>query len=174
MLKNATRLKEHVAIKGFHSVVLTVRNAEQTAGILTDIFGYKLLTQEGNTYRFVTDAVDSANIVDIIEEPKGERGINAAGTNHHVAFRAKDDNILMEFRKKIVESGFRITEKIDRNYFYSLYFREHNGILFELASDNPGFSVDERVAELGTHLMLPSQYESSRNKIEKVLPVFNQ
>jgi|KBSSwiStaDraftv2_1062776.scaffolds.fasta_scaffold148176_2 glyoxalase family protein len=167
-------IKEDVAIKGFHSVVLTVRNAEHTAGILTDIFGYQLLTQEGNIYRFVTDAVDSANIVDIIEEPKGERGINAAGTNHHVAFRAKDDNILMEFRKKIVESGFRITEKIDRNYFYSLYFREHNGILFELASDNPGFSVDERVAELGTHLMLPSQYESSRNKIEKVLPVFNQ
>ena len=131
-------IKEDVATKGFHNVVLTVRNAEHTAKVLTDIFGYKLLTQEGNRYRFITDAVESANIVDIVEEPNGERGINAGGTNHHVAFRVKDDNILMEFREKIIERGFRITEKIDRNYFYSLYFRENNGILFELASDNPG------------------------------------
>jgi glyoxalase family protein len=167
-------VSKDVATKGFHDVVLTVRNSELTAKILTDIFGYKLLTQEGNKYRFVTDAIDSANFVDIIEEPQGERGINAAGTNHHVAFRVKDDDILMEFREKIKENGFRITEKIDRNYFYSLYFREHNGILFELASDNPGFSVDESVAELGTHLMLPSQYEPSRKKIEKVLPIVNQ
>src|SRR5262249_52820740 len=107
-------VKEEVATKGFHNIVLTVRDAKQTATILTDIFGYKLLTQERNKYRFVTDAVSSANIVDIVEEPKGERGLNAAGTNHHVAFRVKDDNILMDFREKIVASGFRITEKIDR------------------------------------------------------------
>jgi glyoxalase family protein len=168
------KIKEDVATKGFHSVVLTVRNAAQTASILTDIFGYKLLTREGNRYRFVTDAADAANIVDIVEEPGGERGINAAGTNHHVAFRVKDDNILMEFREKISAKGFRITEKIDRNYFYSLYFREHNGILFELATDNPGFSVDEPTNELGTHLKLPSQYEASRKKIEQVLPMLHQ
>jgi glyoxalase family protein len=167
-------VKEDVAIKGFHSVVLTVRNAEHTASILTDIFGYKLLTQEGNRYRFVTDAAGSANVVDIVEEPNGVRGINAAGTNHHVAFRVKDDNLLMEFREKIIERGLRITEKIDRNYFYSLYFREPNGILFELASDNPGFAVDEPVNELGTHLMLPPQYEGSRKKIEEVLPGVHQ
>jgi glyoxalase family protein len=167
-------VKEDVATKGFHSIVLTVRNTEHTARILTDIFGYKLLTQEGNRYRFITDAVDTANVVDIVEEPNGERGINAGGTNHHVAFRVKDDNILMEFREKISRSGFRITEKIDRNYFYSLYFREHNGILFELATDNPGFSIDEPVTELGTHLMLPSQYEGSRKKIEEALPKLHQ
>ena len=85
-------VKENVATKGFHSIVLTVRNSEPTAKVLTDIFGYKLLTQEGNRYRFVTDAVETANIVDIVEEPNGERGINAGGTNHHVAFRVKDDN----------------------------------------------------------------------------------
>jgi len=168
------KVKEDVATKGFHSVVLTVRHSDRTARILTDIFGYKLLTQEGNRYRFVTDAVGSANIVDIVEEPNGARGINAAGTNHHVAFRVKDDNLLMEFREKIVESGLRITEKIDRNYFYSLYFREPNGILFELASDNPGFAVDESANELGTHLMLPPQYEGSRKKIEGVLPEVHQ
>jgi len=163
-------VKEDVATKGFHNIVLTVRNSEHTAKVLTDIFGYELLTQEGNRFRFITDAVETANIVDIVEEPNGERGINAGGTNHHVAFRVKDDNILMEFREKIRRSGFDITEKIDRNYFYSLYFHERGGILFEVASDNPGFAIDESVSELGTHLMLPSQYEGSRKKIQEVLP----
>jgi glyoxalase family protein len=167
-------VKEDIATKGFYNIVLTVRNSEHTAKILTDIFGYKLLAQEGNRFRFITDAVETANIVDIVEEPNGERGINAGGTNHHVAFRVKDDNILMEFREKIRRGGFDITEKIDRNYFYSLYFRERGGILFEVASDNPGFAIDEPVSELGTHLMLPSQYEGSRKKIQEVLPKLHQ
>jgi glyoxalase family protein len=167
-------VKEDVATKGFHSIVLSVRDSEPTSTILADIFGYKHFMQEGNRHRFITDSIDSANIVDILEEPKGVRGINAAGTNHHVAFRVKDDNLLMEFREKIIETGLHITEKIDRNYFYSVYFREPNGILFELASDNPGFGVDEPVNELGTHLMLPAQYERSRKKIEEVLPQVHQ
>jgi glyoxalase family protein len=163
-----------VAAKGFHSIVLTVRKTEPTANVLTEILGYKLLSQEGNRYRFVTDAIDTANVVDIVEEPSGHPGINAGGTNHHVAFRVKDDNILMEFREKVKGAGLNITDKIDRNYFYSLYFREPGGILFELASDNPGFATDEPVSELGTHLMLPGQYEGSRKKIEEVLPVLKQ
>ena len=167
-------VKENVATKGFHSIVLTVRNITATAKVLTDIFGYRLLTQEGNRYRFVTDAIDTANIVDLVEEPNGQPGINAGGTNHHVAFRVKDDNILMEFREKVRSAGLNITEKIDRNYFYSLYFREPGGVLFELASDNPGFATDETVSELGTHLMLPPQYEPARKRIEEVLPMLRQ
>jgi glyoxalase family protein len=166
-------ISEDVATKGFHSIVLTVRNVEPTAKVLTDIFGYKLLTQEGSHFRFVTDAISTANIVDVVEAPNGQRGINAGGTNHHVAFRVKDDNILMTFREKVIRAGLNITEKIDRNYFYSLYFREPGGVLFEIASDNPGFATDETVAELGTHLMLPSQYERSRKRIEEVLPVLH-
>jgi len=166
-------VKKDVATKGFHSIVLTVKNSEHTARVLTDIFGYTLLKQEGNRYRFITDAIETANIVDIIEEPNGEHGITAGGTNHHVAFRVKNDNILMEFRERISSSGFRITEKIDRNYFYSLYFRERGGVLFELATENPGFAIDEPVSELGTHLMLPSQYEESRDEIQEVLPKLN-
>jgi glyoxalase family protein len=163
-----------VATRGFHSVVLTLSGISATAGILTDIFGYRLLAQEGNRYRFMTDAVGTASIVDLVEEPKGRPSLTAAGTNHHVAFRVKDDNVLMEFREKVLSAGLRITEKIDRNYFYSLYFREPGGVLFELASDNPGFSVDEPVGELGTHLMLPTQYEPSRSQIEEVLPPLHQ
>ena len=162
-----------VATKGFHTVVLTVRNSEPTIKVLTDLLGYDLQQQEGNRYRFATNAIDTANIVELVEEPTGQRGINAGGTNHHVAFRVKDDAILMAVREKVRSAGLNITEKIDRNYFYSLYFREPGGILFELASDNPGFATDETVAELGTHLMLPPQYESSRQRIEEVLPVLH-
>jgi glyoxalase family protein len=166
-------VKENVATTGFHSIVLTVRRVEPTANILTDVFGYKLLSQEENRYRFITDAVNTANIVDIVEEPSGKQGHTAGGTNHHVAFRAKDDNVMMEFREKVLKKGLHITEKIDRNYFYSLYFREPGGVLFEIASDNPGFATDESVGELGTHLMLPPQYEGYRSKIEQALPVLH-
>jgi len=163
-------VKEDVATKGFHSIVLTVRKIEPTAKILTDIFGYKLLQQEGNRYRFVTEALANANIVDIVEVTDGAHGFNGSATNHHVAFRAKDDIVMMEFQEKVRSAGFSITGKIDRNYFYSLYFREPGGILFEIASDNPGFAVDEARERLGEALKLPSQYEGYRKKIEAVLP----
>lgn len=160
----------NVATKGFHNITLTVKNITPTASILTDIFGYKLLKQEGNRYRFITDAIENAAIVDIIEAPNLAPGRGAAGTNHHVAFRVKNDNILMEFREKIASKGLGITPKIDRDYFFSLYFREPGGVLFELATDNPGFTRDEPLNKLGTSLRLPKQYEASRKKIEEVLP----
>lgn len=167
-------VKEDTATKGFHSVVLTVKNSEETVKVLTDIFGYKLLSQEENRYRFITGVSDTANIVDVVEDPKGAYGITAGGTNHHVAFRVKNEDEQMSLREKILSAGHNITPKIDRNYFYSLYFREPGGVLFEIATDNPGFAVDEPVNELGTHLKLPSQYETSREIIEKTLPTLVQ
>jgi glyoxalase family protein len=164
-------VKADVATKGFHNITLTVKNVTPTATILTDIFGYRLLKQEGNRYRFITDAIENASVVDIIEAPNLASGRSAAGTNHHVAFRVKDDDVLMEFREKIAAKGLGITPKIDRDYFFSLYFREPGGVLFELATDNPGFTRDEPLNELGTSLKLPKQYEASRKKIEEVLPV---
>jgi glyoxalase family protein len=161
----------NAATKGFHNITLTVKNVTPTATILTDIFGYKLLKQEGNRYRFITDAIENASIVDIIEAPNLAPGKGASGTNHHVAFRVKDEDILMEFREKIASAGLGITPKIDRDYFFSLYFREPGGVLFELATDNPGFTRDEPLNELGTSLKLPKRYENSRRQIEEVLPV---
>jgi len=161
------------AIRGFHSITLTLRSIKPTATILTDIFGYQQSQQEGDRTRYITDAVENASIVDLVEDTSGSAGYNAAGTNHHVAFRVKDDTILMEFREKIVKKGLHITPKIDRDYFFSLYFREPGGVLFELATDNPGFMRDEPLNELGTHLKLPKQYESSRARIEAVLPKLN-
>lgn len=167
-------VKKTLATKGFHNVTLTLRNIKGTAEILTDIFGYTLLEQEGNRYRFVTDAIENAAVVDLLEDPTAAPGINAAGTNHHVAFRVANEEVQMAFREKIAGAGYQITPKIDRDYFYSLYFREPGGVLFELATDNPGFSVDEPVEELGQNLKLPSQYESYRSQIEQVLPDLKQ
>ncbi|MEA5403778.1 ring-cleaving dioxygenase [Arcicella sp. DC2W] len=161
------------ATLGFHSVTITSNNIEATAKVLTDIFGYRLLEQHVNRYRFVTDAVEQAAIVDLVEVPGEKVGHVSKGSVHHVAFRVSDDNILMEFRKKVMNAGLQITEKIDRNYFYSLYFREPGGVLFEIASDNPGFTVDESLEELGLNLKLPAQYEKYRADIEKVLPKLN-
>ncbi len=161
------------AIKGFHSVTLTLRSVKPTATILTEIFGYRLLEQDGNRYRYITDAIENANVVDLVESPSEPHGYNAAGTNHHVAFRVKNDDILMEFRERIAKKGLHITPKIDRDYFFSLYFREPGGVLFELATDNPGFTRDEALDELGTHLKLPKQYEQQRSRIEAVLPALD-
>ncbi|EHQ24434.1 ring-cleaving dioxygenase [Mucilaginibacter paludis] len=158
------------ALKGFHSITITTNKMQPTADILTNIFGYKLLEQNVNRYRFITNTVGNANIVDLVEVAGEVAGHVAGGSVHHVAFRVANDQILMHYRDIIANAGLHITEKIDRNYFYSLYFREPGGVLFELASDNPGFAVDESVEELGTHLMLPAQYEQHRAEIEKNLP----
>jgi len=163
-------LKADHATRGFHSTTLSLQKIDETAKVLTDIFGYSLQSQEGNRYRFITDTVETAAIVDLLEMPDGPRGTNAAGTNHHVAFRVKDENVQMEFREKILSKQLQITPKIDRDYFFSLYFREPGGVLFEIATENPGFTVDEPLSELGTHLMLPGQHASLRNDLEKILP----
>lgn len=159
------------ALKGFHSITLSLRKKAGTAKVLTDVFGYDLVGEEGSRSRYATTAVDHASIVDLLELPDGGPAINAAGTIHHIAFRVKDENTLMHYREKVIAHGLHITEKIDRNYFFSLYFREPGGVLFEIATDNPGFAIDETVKDLGTHLKLPPQYEIHRKKIEEVLPI---
>ena len=163
-------IKADVAIKGFHTVTLTLKNIKATADVLTEMFGYKQVEKESNLYRYQTDAVENAAIIDLLEIPQASPGINAGGTNHHIAFRVKDEETLMEFREKIVAKGLNITGKIDRDYFFSLYFREPGGVLFEIATDNPGFATDETVENLGSSLQLPTQHEPLRDKIEKALP----
>ncbi|HEY0176338.1 MAG TPA: ring-cleaving dioxygenase, partial [Pedobacter sp.] len=163
-------VKADAATLGFYNTTLTLTNVTATAKILTDIFGYKPAGQEGNRYRYTTDAIEHANIIDLVESPSEKRGNNAGGTVHHIAFRVKDDAAQMEFRDRIVKMGLNITPQIDRNYFHSLYFREPGGVLFEIATDNPGFTVDEPLEELGKSLKLPAQYEANRKEIESQLP----
>jgi glyoxalase family protein len=166
-------IKSDVAIRGFHSVTLNLKNAGPTARILTTVLGYRLAGKEDNRNRYLTDSIATANTIDILENQFGVEGIGSAGTIHHIAFRVKDEETLMYYREKVLSSGLSITTKIDRNYFFSLYFREPGGVLFEIATDNPGFAIDESPEELGTHLKLPAQYERSRKDIEEILPALH-
>lgn len=166
-------VKAGVATRGFHNITLTLNSIKATAAILTEIFGYKLIDQDVNRYRYATDAVENASIVDLVELAEEKRGHVANGSVHHVAFRVENDEILMHFREKIEEYGLSITPQIDRNYFHSLYFREPGGVLFEIATENPGFMVDESLEDLGKNLKLPAQYESDRANIEAHLVKIN-
>lgn len=159
-----------VAIRGFFNTTLSLRQLEPTANILTDILGYRQTKQEGNRYRFVTPSVPVASVIDIVVSPDGPAGRNAGGTIHHIAFRVIDDVAQMHYREKIMSKGLLATAKIDRDYFFSVYFREPGGVLFEIATDNPGFTVDEPLSELGSSLKLPRQFELVREKIEHALP----
>jgi glyoxalase family protein len=102
--------------------------------------------------------------------PDSRPGAIAAGSVHHIAFRAKDDAEQLQWREHLVELGYNVTPVIDRTYFHSIYFREPGGILFEIATEPPGFTLDERLDELGMHLRLPPWMESARSQIEQVLP----
>ena len=159
-----------VATRGFHHITLTLASIKGTADVLTDIFGYQLIDQHVNRYRFATDTVEGAALVDLVEVPGEPRGHVAAGSVHHVAFRVKDDAAHLHFRNKIAAKGFNVTPQIDRDYFHAIYFREPGGVLFEVATDNPGFTVDEPLAQLGTGLMLPKQHEPLRPQLEQRLP----
>jgi len=169
-----SEIKAGVALRGFHTVTLTLNNNRATSEILTEVFGYQLVAQDGDIYRYQTDAVKSAALVDLLESPGAQRGVNSGGTNHHVAFRVENEEVLMAFREKILARGLHITEKINRDYFFSLYFREPGGVLFEIATDNPGFATDETVKLLGSKLQLPNQYKGMREQIEKSLPDLHQ
>lgn len=163
-------ITQDLAIKGFHSITLTLDSIDQTADLLTSVFGYTFVGQDGNIHRYQTDAAENAAIIDLLESPGASKGLNAGGTIHHVAFRVKDRDEQMAIREKVVKKGLYATEQIDRDYFFSVYFREPGGVLFEIATDNPGFLIDETLDELGTSLKLPDRYEPLRERLQQVLP----
>jgi glyoxalase family protein len=161
---------EH-AIRGFHGVSLLLREAAPTGAILTDVFGFSELGREGSAVRFKANGTDIGGIVDIRVAGDFLRGRQGGGSVHHIAFRAADDEAEFAMMKRLADNhGIRTTEQRDRNYFRSLYFREPGGVLFEIATDIPGFAIDEPVASLGQTLKLPPEYEARRKDIEAVLP----
>ncbi len=162
-------IKAEHGIKGFSGVTLTLNSIQATAEILTDLLDYKLEMEHVNRYRFVNPNSETASVIDLVEVPGERRGHVAGGSVHHVAFRVKDDAAQLALREKIESKGLNITPQIDRQYFHSLYFREPGGVLFEIATDNPGFTVDEPLETLGKSLKLPPQYEQHRSEIESVL-----
>jgi glyoxalase family protein len=161
---------EH-ALRGFHSVSAALEGYEKTAHLLTDTFGYRLIEESGNRFRFGSpDEGSAGRIVDLLCIPDSGFGTVAAGSVHHIAFRAHDQEEQLRWRKTLVDLGYNVTPVIDRIYFHSIYFREPGGVLFEIATDPPGFTLDENLETLGTRLRLPSWLESARPKIERILP----
>jgi len=161
---------EQMALAGFGGVTLAVKDKAQTVELLKDVLGYRELGNEGAITRYVTGDGVASQTVDILELPNGAPGTGGAGTVHHVAFRAADEDEQTRLSNAISEFGLQITPLRDRNYFKSVYFHEPNGILFEIATDGPGFMIDETEEKLGTALKLPPQYESHRKRIEASLP----
>jgi glyoxalase family protein len=158
------------AVRGFHSVRLLVRDSAPTGAILTDVFGFTEGERDGSAVRFKADAA-LGGFVDLVADPEARPGRQGGGSVHHVAFRAADDAAEMAMGRKLIENhGIRTTDQKDRNYFRSLYFREPGGLLFEIATDIPGFAVDEPASSLGQALKLPAQYEPRRKEIEGILP----
>jgi glyoxalase family protein len=161
---------EH-AIRGFHGVSLLVDDGAPTGAILTDVFGFAETGREGSTARYSVSDTALGGIVDIRSAGGFLRGREGVGSVHHVAFRAADDATQAEMVRRLTANhGRRVTEQRDRNYFRSVYFREPGGVLFEIATDEPGFAVDETVASLGQSLKLPPGLEAQRGRIETVLP----
>jgi catechol 2,3-dioxygenase-like lactoylglutathione lyase family enzyme len=161
---------EH-AIRGFHGITISEEGYESTAKVLTDLMGFKADQNEGNRFRYRASAGDGfASIVDLLCVPDARRGDMGAGIVHHVAFRTPDDPQQAAWRTKIVQAGLNVSPVMDRNYFHSIYYREPGGVLFEIATDNPGFTVDEPAEKLGSGLKLPAQYEQYRSEIADALP----
>lgn len=158
------------AIHGFHSVTLWEERGQETERLLTDILGFRRVSEEQGTRRFSTGDGGAGSIVDVRTIGGFVSGQPGAGTVHHVAFRVDSDTAQLSLRSQIMQGGFQPTPVIDRDYFHSVYFREPGGVLFEIATDPPGFAIDESVDKLGLELKLPKQYEPYRAEIESILP----
>jgi glyoxalase family protein len=157
-------------LRGFHSVTGLVHAHERTERILTGQLGYKLVAEESNRRRYETGAGGPGTYVDLVSDPAAAPVRPGAGVIHHIAFATPDDASQHEIRDALLRSGQGVSGVRDRQYFHSIYFQEPNGILFEVATEGPGFLIDESEAELGQSLKLPSQYEAHRDQIEAVLP----
>ena len=172
---------EH-AIRGFYSVTLAEEGYERTASILTNELGFVATRHQGNRFRFEISNTSKdipreekqieggARIVDVICTPDNQDARIGTGSVHHVAWRTPNDKEQKNLRQNIIIAGLNATPVINRFYFHSVYFREPGGILFEIATNTPGFTVDEKAEELGMNLVLPPWFESIRKDLEKILP----
>ncbi len=168
-LKYESEVPQKFAIHGFHAPTLEVQQTGPTEELLKTL-GFELIGEEESRRRLSVNSKSTSAQVDLVERAEGQFGVNSAGTVHHIAFRCANDKEQSRWRKGLVDLGLHVTPVIDRFYFHSIYFREPGGILFEIATEGPGFTVDEPVKQLGESLKLPSQYEQNRAEIERALP----
>jgi glyoxalase family protein len=159
---------EH-AIRGFFGVTLCEGGYEKTVGVLATM-GFHKIGENGTRFRFAAEGSALGNHIDVLVQPQLVYGRMGAGSVHHIAFRAADDASQLEWREALVASSLDVTPVLDRTYFHSIYFREPGGVLFELATDPPGFALDEPVTSLGEALKLPPWLEPQRARVERLLP----
>ncbi|WP_371157398.1 ring-cleaving dioxygenase [Jannaschia sp. 2305UL9-9] len=159
---------------GFHSTTLWLDDIGPTQRLLVDHMGYEEVGHEasgkGERLRLQAPGDARGTIVDLYREDGAARARQGAGSIHHVAFRALDDADQLDWRDRMIAAGMQVTPVIDRQYFNAIYFREPGGVLFEIATDPPGFTRDEPLESLGQSLKLPKKYEGMRNRIEQALP----
>lgn len=153
------------SIRGFYGATLQLRSKELTEKLLTSLMDYRFLGEENGRFRYGTQGLPG-DIVDIVLDKNGRTGIQSAGTVHHIAFRTANEESQLEVQQKLLRAGYHVTEVKDRNYFKSIYFREPGGVLFEIATDEPGFAIDEDEKHLGELLKLPLWAEPHRKDIE--------
>jgi glyoxalase family protein len=159
---------EH-AIGGFHSATLAEVGYEKTAALLRSM-GLVLTGSDDNRFRYAAPADGIGSVVDVLCTPDGRFGALGAGTIHHIAWRTPGDEAQRAWREGLVDTGYDVSPVMDRRYFHSIYFREPGGILFEIATDPPGFATDEAPDHLGERLMLPPWLEARRGAIERAVP----
>jgi glyoxalase family protein len=157
------------AVRGLFSVTMTEQLLDPTAEMLAGMLGMQHGKDTSDGSRFVMSGAAEGTAVDV-RSSNGSRGLQAAGTVHHIAFRAPDGETQARWRLQLLEAGVQVTEILDRQYFTSIYFREPGGVLLEIATDQPGFTVDEPLLELGQHLKLPPWLEPNREQIQATLP----
>ena len=167
-------IPEPFAIRGFHSITISEEGHARTASLLTDVMGFTAIGSEHNRFRYRSSVGDGfASLVDLLCVPGAPHGSLGAGVVHHVAFRTADSAQQNGWRNAILRDGFNVSPVMDRTYFHSIYFREPGGVLFEIATDNPGFATDETPAQLGAALRLPAWLEAHRTEIERSLPAIH-
>ena len=158
------------ALLGFHGVTLWLAEVEGTARLLTDQLGYQRVGQEGARSRYQAASNDVGLYVDLLHRPGAPAGRFGVGSIHHIAFRTVDDSEQLAYQRQLRQAGHNVTPVQDRQYFHSIYFRAPGGVLFEVATDAPGFYYDEQIADLGRSLKLPPWLEPQRAEIEAALP----
>jgi glyoxalase family protein len=158
---------EEIAIRGFHSTDMRLKDAGASAELLS-FMGYEKLDTKDSVTRFVVPGGNAANVIDIetLDAPRADQG---AGSVHHIAFAVENRARQLEVREALLDTGYQVTPVIDRDYFWAIYFRTPGGVLFEVATNEPGFDTDEDSAHLGEALKLPSQHAHLRDKLERVL-----
>ena len=167
---NTGDIPASAAILGFHGVTLRLRDVGPSRTLLESVMGFRMVGEENGRLRFESGDGGSSTYVDLLEDPQAPRALGGAGTVHHVAFRNADDGSQAEWRQHLMQEMVLPTDVKDRQYFHSIYYREPGGVLFELATDPPGFTFDESQDALGQDLKLPPWLETARDRIEAALP----